>query len=81
METAVRRQKRTPLAYVRNMLAIPLAGVTTILYVTWQLVMEQQLFLRTFLVERMGKRGVAEIAVGLLECVGAEEHHVVSASI
>ncbi len=64
METAVRRQKRTPLAYVRNMLAIPLAGVTTILYVTWQLVMEQQLFLRTFLVERMGKRGVAKLPLG-----------------
>ncbi|HEY6044880.1 MAG TPA: hypothetical protein VIU43_08260, partial [Nitrosospira sp.] len=64
METAVRRQKRTPLAYVRNMLAIPLAGVTTILYVTWQLVMEQQLFLRTFLIERIGKRGVAKLPLG-----------------
>lgn len=64
MEAAVRRQKRTPLAYVRNMLAIPLAGVTTILYVTWQLVMEQQLFLRTFLVERMGKGGVAKLPLG-----------------
>jgi hypothetical protein len=49
---------------MRNMLAIPLAGVTTILYVTWQLVMEQQLFLRTFLVERMGKRGVAKLPLG-----------------
>jgi hypothetical protein len=64
METAVRRQKRTPLAYVRNMLAIPLAGVTTILYVIWQLVMEQQLFLRTFLVERMGRRGVPKLPLG-----------------
>ena len=30
----------------------------------WQLVVEQQLFLRTFLVERMGKRGVAKLPLG-----------------
>jgi hypothetical protein len=64
METAVRRQKRTALARVRNLLATPLAGVATVLYVIWQLLVEQQLFLRTFLVERMGKRGVAKLPLG-----------------
>src|SRR5687768_1989794 len=64
MENAGETQKRTALAYARNLLATPLAGAVTILYVTWQLVVEQQLFLRTFLVERMGKRGVAILPLG-----------------
>src|SRR5437016_1999987 len=64
MEIAIRRQKRTALARVRNLLATPLAGVATVLYVIWQLLVEQQLFLRTFLVERMGKRGVAKLPLG-----------------
>jgi len=64
MESAGKTQKRTAMASVRNVLATPLAGVATILYAMWQLVMEQQLFLRTFLVERMGKRGVASLPLG-----------------
>ena len=64
MMSAGKTKKRTALAQVRNFLAIPLAGVATILYVIWQLVVEQQLFLRTFLVERMGKRGVAKLPLG-----------------
>ncbi|HEV7930256.1 MAG TPA: hypothetical protein VGP12_09035, partial [Nitrosospira sp.] len=64
MENAGKTQKGTALASVRNVLATPLAGVATILYATWQLVMEQQLFLRTFFVQRMGKRGVATLPLG-----------------
>src|SRR5215217_5643261 len=64
MESAGKTQKGTALASVRNVLATPLAGVATILYATWQLVMEQQLFLRTFFLERMGKRGVATLPLG-----------------
>ncbi|HEX8874639.1 MAG TPA: cupin-like domain-containing protein [Nitrosospira sp.] len=64
MENAVKIKKGTMLTHVRNALAIPLAGMATVLYVMWQLVVEQQLFLRTFLVERMGKRGVAKLPLG-----------------
>ena len=64
MESAGITQKRTVLSYVRNAVATPLAGVATFLYVTWQLVVEQQLFLRTFLVERMGKPGIAKLPLG-----------------
>ena len=58
------QQQRTVAGHVRNAMAIPLAGVVTVLYVMWQLVAEQQLFLRTFLVERMGKGGVAKLPLG-----------------
>ena len=51
------KEKGTVLEQVTNALATPVAGFATFLYATWQLVVEQQLFLRTFLVERMGKRG------------------------
>ena len=81
MESAGKTKKRTALAYVRNLLATPLAGVATILYVMWQLVVEQQLFLRTFLIERIGKRGVAKLPLGYWKCAGAEEHHVMSTSV
>ena len=64
MEHTGKTQKGTALTYVRNSLATPLAGVATALYVIWQLVVEQQFFLRTFLVERMGKRGVAKLPLG-----------------
>src|SRR5690349_10385402 len=64
MMSAGKTKKRTALTQVRNFLATPLAGVATILYVIWQLVVEQQLFLRTLLVERMGKRGVAKLPLG-----------------
>ena len=64
MESAVKPQKATALAIMRNLLAVPLAGLATILYVAWQLVMEQQLFLRTFFLERMGKSGVAKLPLG-----------------
>ncbi|SFN72585.1 cupin-like domain-containing protein [Nitrosospira briensis] len=64
MENAGETQKRTALASVRNLVATPMAGAVTILYVIWQLVVEQQLFLRTFLVERMGKRGVPVLPLG-----------------
>jgi hypothetical protein len=64
MENAGKAQERKGLAYVRSMLAVPLAWMATVLYVMWQLVTEQQLFLRTFLVERMGKRGVAKLPLG-----------------
>lgn len=58
------KEKGTALMHVKNSLATPLAGMATVLYVIWQLVVEQQLFLRTFLVERMGKRGVAKLPLG-----------------
>jgi hypothetical protein len=64
MMSAGKTKKRTALAQVRNVLATPLAGVATFLYVMWQLVIEQQLFLHTLLVERMGKRGVAKLPLG-----------------
>ena len=64
MENAGEAQERKGLAYVRGVLAMPLAWMATVLYVIWQLVTEQQLFLRTFLVERMGKRGVAKLPLG-----------------
>ncbi|BCT68261.1 cupin-like domain-containing protein [Nitrosospira sp. NRS527] len=57
-------KKETALAYTRDLLATPLAGIATFLYVMWQLVVEQQLFLRTFLIERIGKRGVAKLPLG-----------------
>ena len=47
MENAVRAQKRTALERVTNALATPLAGIATFFYATWQLVAEQQLFLRS----------------------------------
>ena len=49
MEHIGKEQKRNGLTYVRHLLATPLAGMATVLYVTWQLVAEQQLFVRTFL--------------------------------
>lgn len=64
MEIADKTLKRTTLSSVRNVLATLLAGVATFLYVMWQLVMEQQFFLRMFLVERMGKRGVVRLPLG-----------------
>lgn len=64
MEIADRTLKRTTLTSVRNMLAILIAGIATILYATWQLVMEQQFFLRMLLGERMGKRGVVRLPLG-----------------
>ena len=64
MASTGKTKKRTTLAYARNLLATPLAGVATILYVMWQLVVEQQLFLHTFLIERIGKRGVAKLPLG-----------------
>ncbi|SDX99796.1 cupin-like domain-containing protein [Nitrosomonas sp. Nm33] len=64
MEIADKVLKRTTRASVRNVLAILLAGVTTFLYAAWQLVMEQQFFLRMFVVERIGKRGVVRLPLG-----------------
>lgn len=64
MEHIGKEQKRNGLTYVRHLLATPLAGMATVLYVTWQLVAEQQLFVRTFLVERMGKSGIAKLPLG-----------------
>jgi Cupin-like domain len=64
MEIAAKIKKGTLLAYMRNMLAVPLAGVATFFYIAWQLLIEQQLFLRTFLVQRMGKRGVPILPLG-----------------
>ena len=58
------KEKGAVLERVTNTLATPLAGFATFLYATWQLVVEQQLFLRTFLVERMGKRGVPKLPLG-----------------
>src|SRR6185369_423158 len=62
--------KGTVLERVTNTLATPLAGFATFLYATWQLVVEQQLFLRTFLVERMGKRGIAKLPLGYGNVLG-----------
>ncbi len=45
-------------------LAEPLGWVATTLYVGWQVVVEQKLFLHTFLVERMGRRGVPTLPLG-----------------
>jgi hypothetical protein len=64
MENAMKTRKETALGSVRNVLATPLAGVATILYAIWQLVMEQQLFLRTFFQERMGKSGIPKLPLG-----------------
>src|SRR4051794_18191422 len=64
MESAAKSQKRTVLIYVRNALATPLAGVATVLYVAWQLIAEQQLFLRTFLLQRIGKSGIPILPLG-----------------
>lgn len=64
MDSAARLHKRTLLGGMRNLVAVPLAGMATVLYVIWQLVAEQQFFLRTFLVERMGKGGVAKLPLG-----------------
>jgi hypothetical protein len=64
MESLSQTQKRTALEQTRDVMAIPLAAVATFFYAVWQLVMEQQLFLRTFLVERMGRRGVAKLPLG-----------------
>jgi hypothetical protein len=49
---------------IRTLLATPLAWLATILYVTWQVAVEQILFLHTFFVERMGKRGIPLLPVG-----------------
>ena len=70
MMSAGKTKKRTALTQVRNFLATPLAGVATFLYVMWQLVVEQQLFLRTLLVERMGKRGIAKLPLGYGNVLG-----------
>ncbi|SDY72830.1 cupin-like domain-containing protein [Nitrosomonas sp. Nm33] len=64
MERADKLSKRSELERVKSLLATPLAGVATILYVTWQMVMEQKFFLHTFFVERMGRRGVAKLPLG-----------------
>ena len=47
-----------------NALAWPLGWVATALYVGWQVVVEQKLFLHTFLIERMGRRGVSTLPLG-----------------
>jgi hypothetical protein len=64
MASTGKTKKGTALVYARNLLATPLAGMATALYVMWQLVVEQQLFLHTFLIERIGKRGVAKLPLG-----------------
>lgn len=64
MGSAGKTQKRTVLAHIRNAVATPLAGVATTLYVAWQLITEQQLFLRTFLSQRIGKPGVPILPLG-----------------
>jgi hypothetical protein len=58
------KEKGTVLEQVTNALATPVAGFATFLYSTWQMLVEQQLFLRTFLVERMGKQGIARLPLG-----------------
>jgi hypothetical protein len=45
-------------------LARPLGWVATALYVGWQVMVEQKLFLHTFLVARMGRRGVPTLPLG-----------------
>ena len=52
------------LAAGANALAWPLGWVATALYVGWQVVVEQKLFLHTFLIERMGRRGVSTLPLG-----------------
>jgi hypothetical protein len=49
---------------LRNALAVPLAWLATTLYVAWQVIVEQKLFLHTLLVERIGRRGVPKLPLG-----------------
>ena len=60
------RSRRMPswFATGADALARPLGWVATTLYVGWQVVAEQKLFLHTFLVERMGRRGVPTLPLG-----------------
>jgi Cupin-like domain len=62
----VARRKRGWLTAGRDALAGPLGWMATALYVGWQVVVEQKLFLHTFLVERMGRRGVQKLPHGYL---------------
>jgi len=62
-ESAVRRGPGW-LAVGIDAFARPLGWVATALYVGWQVVVEQKLFLHTFLVERMGRRGVPLLPIG-----------------
>jgi hypothetical protein len=64
MENVNGTRERTVLAAARNALANPLAWLATILYVAWQVVTEQKFLLHTFLIERMGRRGVAKLPLG-----------------
>ena len=75
------KEKETVVERVTNTLATPLAGFATFLYATWQLVVEQQLFLRTFLVERMGKRRDSETTIGVWERTGIEDDSAASAFV
>jgi hypothetical protein len=44
--------------------ARPAGWAATALYVAWQVVIEQKLFIHTFLVERIGRRGVPKLPLG-----------------
>jgi len=58
--------RRTPgwLTAASDALARPLGWMATALYVGWQVAVEQKLFLHTFLVERVGRRGVPVLPLG-----------------
>jgi hypothetical protein len=64
MKSAQKTERSTALGYVRNTLATPLAGLATFFYVVWQLLAEQQFFLRTLLMQRMGKAGIPILPLG-----------------
>ena len=55
---------RAPLAAVRYRAAPALAWLATFCYAAWQLLVEQKLFLHTFLVERVGNPSVPTLPVG-----------------
>jgi Cupin-like domain len=66
MKTAGSVTRRTPYWFTAgaDALARPVGWVATALYVGWQVVVEQKLFLHTFLVKRMGRRGVPTLPMG-----------------
>jgi hypothetical protein len=79
MENVSATQQRPLVSIARNALAMPAAWLVTILYVAWQVVTEQKLFLHTLLVERMGRRGVPKLPLGYgnvlaLKCIMLWQH-------
>jgi len=64
IEDSLDRRRPTWVTAASDALARPLGWVATAIYVAWQVVVEQKLFLHTFLVGRMGRRGVPTLPMG-----------------